>query len=133
MIRLKSLLTEARIEDYPAYYQKWYNSYLRSAGGKKKADAYLKSLPSAKELKRKEELGKQIEAKLKEIHRKAYAEHIKKKMGSQAYPQLLFKYYKEELPEFGRITDKQISTMMRKDSIKTIWDEVDYLVKIFMK
>lgn len=133
MIRLTDILSEARIEDYPAYYQKSYNSYLNSIGGKAKADAYLKSLPPAKELKKKEELGKKIEAKLKEIHRRAYDEHIKKKMGSQAYPQLLFKYYKEELPKFGRITDKQISTMMGKDSIKTIWDQVDYLVKIFMK
>jgi hypothetical protein len=133
MIRLADILTEAGIEDYPAYYQKWYNSYLNSAGGKAKADAYLKSLPPAKELKKKEELGKKIEAKLKEIHRKAYDEHMKKKMGSQAYPQLLFKYYKEELPKFGKITDKQIVNMMRKDSIKTIWDEVDYLVKIFIK
>ena len=57
----------------------------------------------------------------------------KKRLGSQALPQLLFKYYKEELPKFGKITDKQILTMMRKDSIKTVWDETDYLIKIFMK
>ena len=132
MIRLSDILKESNIEDYPEFYQKWYKTHY-DIGGKERAERYLKTLPPAKELKKRKELGDKIEAKLKEVKRKAHSEMDKKRLGSQALPQLLFKYYKEELPKFGKITDKQILTMMRKDSIKTVWDETDYLIKIFMK
>ena len=54
MIRLSDILKESNIEDYPEFYQKWYKTHY-DIGGKERAERYLKTLPPAKELKKRKE------------------------------------------------------------------------------
>ena len=132
MIKLKDLLNEvSQLKDYPKDVQTQYNDLLKNYG-KAFADRYLErydedSEPSDPGLK------KQIYDKLI-IAKQDTAKEIKqKKYGSDKYPIVLIKHFGIQLRKLGKITDAQLYQLISKESLKTIWNETDFIFKILNK
>jgi hypothetical protein len=140
MIKLNDILKEvgrtintktAPLKDYPKDVQNQYNDLLKNYG-KAFADRYLERYdednePSDPELK------KQIYDKLI-IAKQDTAKEIKqKKYGSDKYPIVLIKHFGIQLRKLGKITDAQLSQLINKESLKTIWNETDFVFKILNK
>lgn len=140
MIRLKDILKEAGrnintktapLEDYPKDVQKKYNDYLKN-WGKEMADAYLEREDIPNDTSEKT-LEQDIYEKLKTAKQNTAKEMKQKNYGADKYPIVLFKHLTTQLRKIGKITDAEIQKMMNADSIKTIWAETKYLLKIFGK
>lgn len=130
MIKLKTLLYEVSdVKDYPQDVQDKYNKYLQT-WGRDFADAYLEREPDPNDSI--DNLKKEIYKRLKSAKQKTADEINNKKLGSDKYVPLLTKNYKNELNKIGKITDIQINKLF-DDKFKTVWDEADYLLKIFKK
>ena len=62
------------------------------------------------------------------------AKEIKqKKYGSDKYPTVLIKHFGIQLRKLGKITDAQLHQLISKESLKTIWNETDFVFKILNK
>jgi hypothetical protein len=133
MIKLKEILSEKKTElkDYPKDIQKKYNEYLKT-WGKEFADRYLEREDDPND-KSEKTLAQDIYEKLKVAKQDAAKEMKQKKYGADKYTPTLFKHYSIQLRKIGKITDSQIMKLFTTESIKTIWSEQKYLLKIFNK
>lgn len=129
MIKLTDILNEGKpnLKDYPDFVQTQYDKWERIKPGY--GARYLATLPSAKEVWREVELGEKLMTVLKGINRQV------SKVPPQQMPALHMKLLKQELPKLGRITDKQMLKLAWDPyaKFKTVWDEVEYVLKIMMK
>lgn len=129
MIRLIELLAEAKpnLKDYPDFVQVQYDKWERIKPGY--GERYLASLPSPKEVWREVELGEKLMTVLKKINGQVT------KVPPQQMPALHMKLLKQELPKLGKITDKQMLKLAWDPyaRFKTVWDEVEYVLKIMLK
>ena len=132
MIRLKDLLTEAKdLKKYPLDVQKEYNKLL-NAFGQSFADRYLERYDEDNEPS-EPGLKQQIYDKLKLAKQNTAKEIKQKKFGSDKYPTVLLKHFGIELRKLGKITDAQLYQLISKESLKTIWNETDFIFKILNK
>lgn len=132
MIRLKTILNEiSQLKDYPKDIQKKYNDYLKT-WGKDFADAYLEREDDPND-KSEPTLKQDIINKLKTAKEDAAKEIKQKNYGSDKYPPVLFKHFGIQLRKLGKITDSQLRQLMNKESLKTIWNEADFIFKILNK
>ena len=132
MIKLKDLLNEvSQLKDYPKDVQMQYNDLLKNYG-KAFADRYLERYDEDNE-PLDPGLKKQIYDKLI-IAKQDTAKEIKqKKYGSDKYPTVLIKHFGIQLRKLGKITDAQLYQLISKESLKTIWNETDFIFKILNK
>ena len=132
MIKLKDILNEVKdLKKYPADVQKEYNKLL-NAFGQAFADRYLERYDEDNEPS-EPGLKKQIYDKLI-IAKQDTAKEIKqKKYGSDKYPIVLIKHFGIQLRKLGKITDAQLYQLISKESLKTIWNETDFIFKILNK
>ena len=119
------------LSSYPEDIQLQYNKYLKE-WNKQMADAFLErqETPDAYKDQRElffQKLDRQLSNAKKRISNEA------KGKGSEKYPVISFRIYKEELSKLGKITDAQIRHLLFDDKIKTIWQEQAYLMKLFAK
>ena len=132
MIKLKDLLTEVKdLKKYPLDVQKEYNKLL-NAFGQVFADRYLERYDEDNEPS-EPGLKQQIYDKLKLAKQNTAKEIKQKKFGSDKYPTILLKHFGIELRKLGKITDAQLNQLINKEGIKTIWQETDFVFKIFNK
>jgi hypothetical protein len=78
----------------------------------------------------------QIQKKYEEIInvlKKCNSEAYKKFKGAHQYPGIVLNLQLKELPKVLNVSERQIKVMRSKPSYKTIWDEADYLIKIYVK
>ena len=132
MIRLKDLLSEAKdLKKYPLDVQKEYSKLL-NAYGRAFADRYLERYDEDNEPS-EPGLKQQIYDKLKLAKQNTAKEIKQKKFGSDKYPTVLLKHFGIELRKLGKITDAQLYQLISKESLKTIWNETDFIFKILNK
>jgi hypothetical protein len=121
------------LSKYPINVRKKYNQYLLSFG-KQMADAYLEREETIAELKPENfTLDKKVYESLKLAKQKTAKEMKSKRYGSEKYIPILFANLRKELNKLGKITDAQISSMINKENINTIWDEQKFILKILNK
>ena len=126
------VLTEAKdLKKYPLDVQKEYNKLL-NAFGQAFADRYLERYDEDNEPS-EPGLKQQIYDKLKLAKQNTAKEIKQKKFGSDKYPTVLLKHFGIELRKLGKITDAQLNQLINKEGIKTIWQETDFVFKIFNK
>ena len=132
MIKLKDILTEAKdLKKYPLDVKKEYNKLL-NAFGQAFADRFLERYDEDNE-DSAPTLKQQIYDKLKLAKQNTAKEIKQKKFGSDKYPTILLKHFGIELRTLGKITDAQLNQLINKEGIKTIWQETDFVFKIFNK
>ena len=132
MIKLKDILTEAKdLKKYPLDVQKEYNKLL-NAFGQAFADRYLERYDEDNESS-EPGLKQQIYDKLKLAKQNTAKEIKQKKFGSDKYPTVLLKHFGIELRKLGKITDAQLNQLINKEGIKTIWQETEFVFKLFNK
>lgn len=120
------------IEEYPKEVQEEYNRWLK-VYGKDTADAYLERVPSPKGKESKEELlNKKITNAIHKAHENANKEIKKNKYGSEKQNAIIWKHFRIELSKIGKIQDRQITALFG-EKMNTIWDQKDYLRKVFSK
>ena len=132
----KRITTEAvneakDLKKYPLDVQKEYNKLL-NAFGQAFADRYLERYDEDNEPS-EPGLKQQIYDKLKLAKQNTAKEIKQKKFGSDKYPTVLLKHFGIELRKLGKITDAQLNQLINKEGIKTIWQETDFVFKIFNK
>jgi len=132
MIKLKDILNEVKdLKKYPADVQKEYNKLL-NAFGQAFADRYLERYDEDNEPS-EPGLKQQIYDKLKLAKQNTAKEIKQKKYGSDKYPIVLIKHFGIQLRKLGKITDAQLYQLISKESLKTIWNETDFVFKILNK
>jgi hypothetical protein len=132
MIKLKDILNEVKdLKKYPADVQKEYNKLL-NAFGQAFADRYLERYDEDNEPS-EPGLKQQIYDKLKLAKQNTAKEIKQKKYGSDKYPIVLIKHFGIQLRKLGKITDAQLHQLISKESLKTIWNETDFVFKILNK
>jgi|LakMenE18May11ns_1017448.scaffolds.fasta_scaffold9749587_2 hypothetical protein len=132
MIKLKDILNEVKdLKKYPADVQKEYNKLL-NAFGQAFADRYLERYDEDNEPS-EPGLKQQIYDKLKLAKQNTAKEIKQKKYGSDKYPIVLIKHFGIQLRKLGKITDAQLYQLISKESLKTIWNETDFIFKILNK
>lgn len=132
VIKLRDLLIEAKdLKKYPLDVQKEYNKLL-NAFGQTFADRYLERYDEDNE-DSTPTLKQQIYDGLKLAKQNTAKEIKQKKFGSDKYPTILLKHFGIELRKLGKITDAQLNQLINKEGIKTIWQETDFVLKIFNK
>ena len=132
MIKLKDILNEVKdLKKYPADVQKEYNKLL-NAFGQAFADRYLERYDEDNEPS-ESGLKQQIYDKLKLAKQNTAKEIKQKKYGSDKYPIILIKHFGIQLRKLGKITDAQLYQLISKESLKTIWNETDFIFKILNK
>jgi hypothetical protein len=124
---------ELNVSDYPAEIQNEYKK-LSETWGKELADRYLERQETPKHKKNeREKLSALIYEKLHKAKDDTNKEIKKNNYGSDKYYPILFKNEKIQLLQIGKITDAQLQKMHNTEKIKTIWNEHDYLIKLFTK
>ena len=132
MIKLKDLLNEvSQLKDYPKDVQTQYNDLLKNYG-KAFSDRYLERYDEDNEPS-EPGLKQQIYDKLKLAKQNTAKEIKQKKYGSDKYPIVLIKHFGIQLRKLGKITDAQLYQLISKESLKTIWNETDFIFKILNK
>jgi hypothetical protein len=111
--------------------QKEYNKLL-NAFGQAFADRYLERYDEDNEPS-EPGLKQQIYDKLKLAKQNTAKEIKQKKYGSDKYPIVLIKHFGIQLRKLGKITDAQLYQLISKESLKTIWNETDFIFKILNK
>ena len=116
---------------YPKDIQLQYQKYL-TEWNEQMADAFLERQETPDAYKDNRELFFQKMYLQLTTAKKRLSDETRNK-GSEKYPVISFKIYKEELSKLGKITDAQIKHLLFDDKIKTIWQEQAYLMKLFSK